>query len=83
MIHIGPVEVDAQPIDPEKRTAFHGHIKEVFYQGDFSEITVVIKEAAMPLSIHLTRGTGPETQLSEGQEVIVSWDCSSNNVLSE
>lgn len=83
LIHIGPMEVDAQPINPEKRTAFYGHIKEVYYQGDFSEITVVIKEAAMPLTIHLTRGTGPETQLSEGQEVMVSWDCSSNNVLSE
>jgi hypothetical protein len=54
---------------------------EVFYQGNFSEITVLIKENDLPLAFFLTRGAGPEFQPAEGQDVIVSWECRRNNVL--
>jgi spermidine/putrescine transport system ATP-binding protein len=81
MIHIEPLEASAQQVDPEKHTAFRGVIEEVFYQGNFSEITVVIKESDTPLTVFLTRGAGPEVHLSEGQDVIVSWACRRNNVL--
>ena len=81
LIHIGPVEADAQQFDPQKNTAFAGIIKEVFYQGNFSEITVLIKEIDKPLVIHLTRGAGPEVKLSKGQDVNVSWESRRNNVL--
>ena len=70
-----------QQFDPQKITAFAGIIKEVFYQGNFSEITVLIKEIANPLIVHRTRGAGREVKLSEGQDVIVSWECWRNNVL--
>lgn len=81
LINIGPVYTDSQPLDPEKHTAFRGVVKEVFYQGNFSEITVLIKESDMPLTVFFTRGAGLEVQLSEGQDVIVSWNYTSNNVL--
>jgi spermidine/putrescine transport system ATP-binding protein len=81
MILIEPLEASAQQVDPEKHTAFLGVIKEVFYQGNFSEITVVIKENDSPLTVFLTRGAGPEVQLNEGQDVMVSWECRRNNVL--
>jgi len=81
LINIGPVDTDSQPLDPEKHTAFRGVVKEVFYQGNFSEITVLIKESDMPLTVFFTRGAGLEVQLSEGQDVIVSWNYTSNNVL--
>jgi spermidine/putrescine ABC transporter ATP-binding subunit len=81
MIHIEPVVENAQPFDAEKHTAFRGVIKEVFYQGNFSEITVLIKESDLPLTVFLTRGTGPEVHPAEGQDVIVSWECRRNNVL--
>jgi len=81
LINIGPVDTDSQPLDPERHTTFHGIIKELFYQGNFSEITVLVTGIDMPLTVHLTRGSGSEIQLSEGQDVTVSWDYTSNNVL--
>jgi spermidine/putrescine transport system ATP-binding protein len=81
MISIRPLEAGLQSFDPGKFTAFHGIIKEVFYQGNFSEFTIVIKEADKPLVVFLTRGAGPEVRLSEGQDVFVSWENRRNNVL--
>ncbi len=81
LISIGPVDTDSRPPDPEKQTTFDGIIKEVFYQGNFSEITVVITGIDMPLTVHLTRGSGSGVQLSKGQDVTLNWDTSSNNVL--
>ena len=81
MISIEALAANTRPSDPEKSTAFGGIIKEVFYQGNFSEFTIAIKEADLPLVVFLTRGAGPEVRLSEGQDVIVSWETRRNNVL--
>ena len=81
LINLTPKKVDAPPADPGKQTEFHGKIKEVFYQGDFSEYTVTLKEIDMLMTVHLTRGRGYRMQLPEGQDVTVSWNCSSNNAL--
>jgi spermidine/putrescine transport system ATP-binding protein len=81
MINIEPVDANSRSLDPEKYTAFRGNIKEVFYQGNFSEFTIVIKETDMPLVVFLTRGAGPEIRLAEGRDVIVSWESRRNNVL--
>lgn len=81
MIRIELPTGNKQQFDAAKHTAFRGVIKEVFYQGNFSEISVLIKENDMPLTVFLTRGAGLETPISEGQDVIVSWESRRNNVL--
>jgi ABC-type Fe3+/spermidine/putrescine transport system ATPase subunit len=81
LIRIGPAEADKNLLDSQEHTAFHGRIKEVYYQGDFSELTVLIDKNDMVLTVHLSRGTGIETKLSEGSEVIASWDYRFNNIL--
>ena len=81
MVSIEPVDANADQLDPEKHTSFRGVIKEIFYQGNFSEFTIVIKESDAPLVVFMTRGAGPEGDLSEGQDVIVSWETRRNNVL--
>lgn len=81
LINLQPEKADAPLADPRDQTEFHGTIKEVFYQGDFSEFTVALKETDMLLTVHLTRGKGYRLQLPEGQNVNVSWDCDSNNIL--
>ncbi len=81
LISLESATADAPPTDPREQTEFHGKIKEVFYQGDFSEFTVALKETDMLMTVHLTRGKGYRTQLPEGQDVTVSWDYGSNNVL--
>jgi ABC-type Fe3+/spermidine/putrescine transport system ATPase subunit len=81
LISLKPETSDDTPADPTERTEFHGTIQEVFYQGDFSEFTVALKETDMLMTVHLTRGMGYRLQLPEGQDVTVSWDYTSNNVL--
>jgi ABC-type Fe3+/spermidine/putrescine transport system ATPase subunit len=81
LINLKPATSDDSPPDPTERTEFHGKVSEVFYQGDFSEFTVALTETDMLMTVHLTRGRGYRLQLPEGQDVTVSWDCSSNNVL--
>jgi spermidine/putrescine transport system ATP-binding protein len=75
-------DTSVEPLaDPTKRSEFHGTIHEVFYQGDFSEYTVALKGTDMLMTVHLTRGRGYRLQLPEGQDVTISWDFTSNNVL--
>jgi spermidine/putrescine transport system ATP-binding protein len=81
LINLIPTAPSEKQADHAKKTEFHGTIHEVFYQGNFSEFTVALKETNMLLTVHLTRGMGYRLQLPEGQDVTISWDCSSNNVL--
>ena len=81
LISLKPETSGEPPADPTERTEFHGTIHEVFYQGDFSEFTVALKEMDMLMTVHLTRGRGYHLQLPEGQDVTISWDFTSNNVL--
>lgn len=81
LISVKPLEADDQPVDSQKTTLLHGEINEVFYQGDFSEFTIRLKETDMLLVVYLTRGKRYRIRFSEGQDVTVSWDSSSNNVL--
>ncbi len=82
LIHIEREKADARPADPETFTVFHGKINEVFYQGDFSELTVSLKETDKILIVNLNRGDiGHGRRLSEGQDVTVSWECRHNRIL--
>jgi spermidine/putrescine transport system ATP-binding protein len=81
LINLIPTTSGEKQADHAQKTEFHGTIHEVFYQGNFSEFTVALKETNMLLTVHLTRGMGYRLQLPEGQDVTISWDCSSNNVL--
>ncbi len=83
LINIKPAEAEAALGAPEEMASFNGTVHEVFYQGDFSEFTVSLKETDMLLTVHMTReGMGLGMKLSEGQEVVASWNCRDNNVLS-
>ena len=81
LISLKPDASEEPLADPTERTEFHGTIREVFYQGDFSEFTVALKGTDMLMTVHLTRGRGYRLQLPEGQDVTISWDFTSNNVL--
>ncbi len=81
LISLKPTISGEPQADPTELTEFHGTIHEVFYQGNFSEFTVALREMDLLLTVHLTRGMGYRLQLPEGQDVTISWDCNSNNVL--
>jgi spermidine/putrescine transport system ATP-binding protein len=68
--------------DPQKKTSFSGRIKEVLYQGDYSELTVSLDHLNMELSTFITRGSEYDTpDIREKQEVVVFWDSTDNNIL--
>jgi spermidine/putrescine ABC transporter ATP-binding subunit len=70
--------------DPEQDTQLHGKVVEVFYQGDFSEYAIALKETKKILIVNKNRKEmGQEKKLSEGEDVIVSWECHHNNILME
>ena len=68
--------------DPQKETAFEGIIREVIYQGDYSELTITLDHLNINLSTFITRGSETDTQdIRANQEVMVFWDSNKNNVL--
>jgi spermidine/putrescine transport system ATP-binding protein len=82
LINIRPIEAEGGPIDPAEYALFNGTVKEVFYQGDFSEFTVLLNETNMLLTVHMAReGMGFGKGLAEGQAVVASWSYRDNNIL--
>lgn len=64
-----------------KETVFKGKVKEMFYQGDFSELTVTLNDSERDLAINLNRGIAHDKDISEGSEVFVHWKSVHNNIL--
>ena len=68
--------------DPQEETTFSGKIKEVIYQGDYSELTISLDHLPVKLSTFITRGSEYDTQdIRENQDVVVFWASNDNNVL--
>jgi ABC-type Fe3+/spermidine/putrescine transport system ATPase subunit len=74
-------ETELKTLGSDEYTSFHGQVKDIFYQGDFSELTVTLKNAQRDLSIHKARGITQEKELCVGQDIIVYWNWINNNAL--
>jgi len=81
VIGVFPEEEAAVGIDREGENAFRGKIKEVFYQGDFTELTVTLEQTARNVTLHLNRRMEDETQPSVDKDVIVHWSWRHSNIL--
>ncbi len=82
MIDISPDLNGIDANDPHEVTAFRGMVKEVFYQGDYSELTISLNNTDMELSTFLTRKE-MQNRVTVNQEVAVTWKSSFNNAFSE
>ena len=70
--------------DPQDETVFSGRIKEMIYQGDYSELTISLDRLNFNLSTFITRGSEYDTRdIRENQEVVVFWNSDDNNILLE
>ena len=70
--------------DPQDETVFSGRIKEMIYQGDYSELTISLDHLDLNLSTFITRGSEYDTRdIRENQEVVVFWNSDDNNILLE
>jgi spermidine/putrescine transport system ATP-binding protein len=72
---------ETKPLDSNGYTTFHGQVKDIFYQGDFSELTVTLKDVQRDLSIHMARGISHEIELCAGLDITVYWDWVHSNAL--
>ena len=68
--------------DPRNETVFPGRIKEMIYQGDYSELTISLDHLDLNLSTFITRGSEYDTpDIRENQDVVVFWNSNDNNIL--
>jgi spermidine/putrescine transport system ATP-binding protein len=83
VIGVIPEETAAAESDTEGENAFRGKIKEVFYQGDFTELTVVLDQTQKYVTLHLNRRVEHETQPDVDRDIIVHWSWRHSNILAE
>ena len=70
--------------DSQKETVFSGRIKEMIYQGDYSELTISLDHLDLNLSTFITRGSEYDTRdIRVNQDVVVFWNSNDNNILLE
>ncbi|MDM8554659.1 ABC transporter ATP-binding protein [Desulfococcaceae bacterium HSG7] len=82
LIDLLPGDADSTPAGDDTDVMLPGTIKEVFYLGDFSEISVRVNDTDVLLTVFLTRSCGgPDIKMAEGQRVIARWPSESINLL--
>ncbi len=72
---------ETKPLESNGHNTFHGRVKDIFYQGDFSELTITLKNFQRELSIHMARGISHDKELCAGLDIIVYWKRAHNNIL--
>ncbi|MEN8246790.1 MAG: ABC transporter ATP-binding protein [Thermodesulfobacteriota bacterium] len=78
------IQEDAAPerMCTETDVMLPGTVKEVFYLGDFSEMSVMIDDTDIILTVFMTRGwSGPNMKMSQGERVIAQWSGDNMNLL--
>ena len=83
---VHPELIDLLPADADPESTTHvmlpGTVKEVFYFGDFSEMSVLIDDADINLTVYMTRGWNVSNmKMSQGQRVVARWSAESMNIL--
>jgi spermidine/putrescine transport system ATP-binding protein len=78
-IALGASEVKS--LESNGCATFPGQVKDIFYQGDFSELTITLKNVQRDLSIHMARGISHDKELCAGLDILVYWNRVHNNIL--
>jgi spermidine/putrescine ABC transporter ATP-binding subunit len=83
MIGIMPAKVKYDEAELHKCNKLQGQIKDKFYQGDFTELTVSLNQTDRLINVHLSRRPDQKAQydLNKGEDVLIYWRMSNSNVL--
>lgn len=81
LIRVGADKNEYSLAAPNGNIRLQGRIAEMFYQGDFSELTINLEQGDPPLTVHLNRSMDREIDLQSDQPVIAHWNWRHNNVL--
>ena len=75
-------DADPQRVCAETDVMLPGTVKEVFYLGDFSEMSVIIDDTDIILTVFMTRGwSNANMKMPEGERVIAQWSCENMNLV--
>jgi len=81
LIAISQDSSDEKKLSRDQYTIHQGKVKEIFYQGEFSELTIGLNDSPGDLTVHLNRGTHYNSSIETGSKITVYWDWKHNNVL--
>jgi len=70
-----------QELSRDQYTIFQGKVKETFYQGEFSELTIELNDSRGDLTVHLNRATHYNSSIETGSKITAYWAWKYNNVL--
>ncbi len=73
-VHPEVMELTDKKVQVLPENAFEGKIKEIFYQGDFVEMTVELKRSGQLVTVHQNKKAGHELSFYPDQEVQIQWD---------
>jgi len=74
--------VDKEQIDDDKNI-FLGYIREIFYQGDFKELTIELKNIGRIITVHVSKKNEEKINLSINKEIAITWRRENSNLLYE
>lgn len=80
-VHPEVIEISSKGADLREENKFAGKIKEVFYQGDFTEITVSLNQTNKSVIVHLASKSRRKSQFPLNKDVWVHWSWRGGNTL--
>jgi len=73
-VHPEVLEITDKKINIHAINALSGRVKEIFYQGNFTEITVALESSDKLVTIHKNKELGQKVSYYPNQEVQIHWD---------
>jgi spermidine/putrescine ABC transporter ATP-binding subunit len=73
-VHPEVIEVIEKKAQIQAANVFEGRIREIFYQGDFVEMTVELEGSGQLMTVHQNKRAGHELSCYPDQEVQIHWD---------
>ncbi len=73
-INPNALEITEKETKTKSLNTLFGTVNEIFYQGDFAEITVVLEKSSQLITVHQNIMAGEHLAACPGQEVQVHWN---------
>ncbi len=73
-INPNALEITDKNTKTKSLNILYGKVNEIFYQGDFAEITVILEKISQLITVHQNIMAGSHLTVCPGQEVQIHWD---------
>ncbi|MCP4681879.1 MAG: hypothetical protein GY864_06080, partial [Desulfobacterales bacterium] len=72
---------EEKALSRDQYTILQGKVKEIYYQGEFSELTIALNDNRGSLTVHLNRAINYDSSIEIESDITAYWDWKHNNVL--